>query len=200
MPRLFGPGHCAIDGVEALPPQLQKPKQKRQRFTDEDDRIIVEAVGQQQFPDWNEIAKKIPGKSNRQCRERFQHYLAPTLSQEPWTPEEDQIIRNLYERHGPDWARMAQALQGRRSNNTIKNRWNNHLRNEQIRWPLLPVHHAPSPVPSLPVPAVSPPVVMGTMSPQVEKLENYDGYSGDDLDIFWEDDIGAFESVTDLTL
>ena len=181
MPRLFGPGHCTIDAA-ALPPELQKPKQNRKRFTEEDDRVIIEEVSKQR--DWNEIAKKIPGKTGRQCRERYQHYLDPKISQEPWTQEEDELICTLYKQHGPDWARMSQVFNGRRSNNAIKNRWNNHLKKNEFCWPLLPVHCATSPVPPLPVPVetpASPPVVNYPMSPPVEKS---DSELSDDF--FWE--------------
>jgi hypothetical protein len=69
----------------------------------------------------------IPGKTGRQCRERFQHYLHPGLAQAPWTPAEDEMIRRLHTQYGPDWARIAQQFDGCRTNNNIKNRWNHHV-------------------------------------------------------------------------
>lgn len=133
MPRSFG-AYGTPDGLDSIQaacplPSLQpKRKQPRQRFTDSQDELIVAEVGGQRFPNWNEIAAKIPGKTARQVRERYQHYLNPAISQEPFSREEDDLICQLYNEYGPNWAKMAEVFQGRRTNNSIKNRWNNHLR------------------------------------------------------------------------
>jgi hypothetical protein len=107
---------------------LFKPRQARQHFTPEDDEEIIQAVGDNKYPDWNAIATRVPGKTGRQCRERFQHYLSPTLTQARWTPAEDHLVETLFAEYGPDWARIAVHFAGTRTNNNIKNRWNNHLR------------------------------------------------------------------------
>lgn len=173
MPRTlgaFGPGRGpeAIRAMPrglpvALPQELQKPKQTRQRFTEEDDQLIVAEVGNNRFPNWSEIAAKIPGKTGRQCRERYQHYLSPNLSQDPWTPEEDDLIRKLYNEYGPNWAKIAESFDGKRSNNNIKNRWNNHLRHSdrKLVLPLLPVFNSSSPI----QPAVQSPVPVPLVKP-----------------------------------
>jgi hypothetical protein len=138
----YGPGIGTINGAVSI----FKPKQTRQHFSAEDDERIVEAVGDQSYPNWSEIAQLVPGKTGRQCRERFQHYLKPSLVQTPWTPEEDELIAKLYAEHGPNWARIAMHFKGRRTNNNIKNRWNNHLsRHCVLRYP------AGFPLPDLPL-------------------------------------------------
>lgn len=103
-------------------------KQKRQKFTSEEDDIIIGLVGDEKFPNWNEIATHIKGRTGRQCRERYQHYLSPNLSCEPWTLQEDRIVFKLYKMYGSKWALIAKHFNGRRTNNSIKNRWNNHIR------------------------------------------------------------------------
>jgi hypothetical protein len=123
MPRNSGPY-----GTPAGDSGLFKPRQTRQHFTPEDDEEILRAVGDNKYPDWNAVALHVPGKTGRQCRERFQHYLSPTLTQAPWTPAEDDLVKRLFGEYGPDWARIAGHFAGARSNNNIKNRWNNHLR------------------------------------------------------------------------
>lgn len=102
-------------------------KVKRHKFTPNEDKIIQTLVGDQRYPNWNEIALQIPGKNGRQCRERYQHYLCPTVSHDPWTLEEDLLIIQLYKQYGPNWALIAQHFNGCRTNNNIKNRFNNHL-------------------------------------------------------------------------
>lgn len=101
---------------------------KRRKFTQEEDEIIKKSiVGDDRYQDWNKIAQNIPGKSARQCRERYRHYLKPGLNKEKWTQEEDKIIIEMHNKYGPNWALMAKSLEGR-DNNDIKNRWNSHLR------------------------------------------------------------------------
>lgn len=128
------PRNCAkdiIDEIEYLLPQeLQKHKQIRQKFTDEEDKLIISLVGDNQFPNWNEIAQNIPNKSGRQCRERFQNYLSPDLSKKPWTKEEDELIIRLYKEFGSSWSLIADHFDGKRTNNNIKNRWNGHLKSK----------------------------------------------------------------------
>lgn len=136
MPKDFGnlgtfAGLNDIQRAQIL--RLCKPKQTRQKFTAIDDQILLQEVGNERFPAWNEIAKKIPGKTGRQCRERYQHYLAPSISQEPWSEEEDALVISLFQIHGPNWAKIAESFMGKRTNNSIKNRWNNHLKLHLLR-------------------------------------------------------------------
>jgi hypothetical protein len=64
----------------------------------------------------------MPGRSARQCRDRWTNYLAPTLSLDPWTPEEDALIIRKVAECGTKWAAIAKEIP-RRSDNAIKNRW-----------------------------------------------------------------------------
>ncbi|OHT08689.1 hypothetical protein TRFO_04752 [Tritrichomonas foetus] len=127
MPRNFN--QDVTSEIECdLPCDLfKKQKSTRQKFTPEEDELIARLVGDAKFPQWNEIARSIPGKTGRQCRERYQHYLSPNLSRHPWARWEDELIISLYRRYGPNWATIATHFNGRRTNNNIKNRWNNHL-------------------------------------------------------------------------
>ena len=118
------------DLFQAFFPEYKKPKQPRQKFTKEEDEKLIELVGDKKFPNWNEVAQQMPGKSTRQCRERYNNYLAPGIVQKPWTKEEDELVISLVKKHGSNWALIAQHFAGRRTNNHIKNRWYNHLRNK----------------------------------------------------------------------
>jgi hypothetical protein len=108
--------------------QRSKPRCTRQPFTRWEDELILQALGDNKAPNWNEVASLVPGRTSRQCRERFQHYLSPGLAQSAWTPAEDELIKKLYADHGPNWARIAERFGGTRTNNSIKNRWNSRLR------------------------------------------------------------------------
>jgi hypothetical protein len=64
----------------------------------------------------------MPGRNPRQCRERWQHYLNPTVSSKPFTAEEDALLNRKFAEFGPRWKQIAACLEGR-TDITIKNRW-----------------------------------------------------------------------------
>jgi hypothetical protein len=41
---------------------------------------------------WSEIAKALPGRIGKQCRERWHNHLNPEIKKEKWTEQEDEII------------------------------------------------------------------------------------------------------------
>jgi hypothetical protein len=100
--------------------------QSRQKFTPEEDhqlRLAVERLGTKT---WDEIAAHVPGRSPRQCRERYKNYLLDSITTHPWTAEEDAFLCQKVRELGPHWVQIANHLDGR-SGNQVKNRWHKHL-------------------------------------------------------------------------
>ena len=51
------------------------------KWSKEEDEKIIEWVGKKGPIQWTKLSKEIPGKSNKQCRERWNNYLNPNISQ-----------------------------------------------------------------------------------------------------------------------
>jgi hypothetical protein len=104
---------------------------KKVRFSPDQDSLIKHLAELSSKPNWSEIASHIPQKSAKQCRERYQHFLAPNIQREPWTPFEDAKLLHRHHFLGSDWAAIAQFFPGR-TNNDVKNRFNGHLKGAEM--------------------------------------------------------------------
>ena len=63
---------------------------------------------------WKKIAKRMPNRTDVQCLHRWQKVLNPELVKGPWSPEEDELVKQLVEKYGPrSWSVIAKHLKGR---------------------------------------------------------------------------------------
>ena len=98
----------------------------RKRFTEEEDQKLKYVIQTLGIHNWSEVSKYLPGRTGRQCRDRYNNYLFKDISFRPWTEEEDSIILNKYLIYGNHWAKISTFLVGRSGNN-VKNRWHKYL-------------------------------------------------------------------------
>lgn len=94
----------------------------RQKFTSEEDGLLVGLVKRLGEENWKVIAERIPGRTARQCRERYRYYLEPTLNRGNWTEVEDRLLTVKYTEHGPKWSKIAMLFVNRTPVD-VKNRW-----------------------------------------------------------------------------
>jgi hypothetical protein len=52
-------------------------------------------------------------RNTRQCRERWRHYLNRELRKDGWTPEEDQLLEQLFSQVDPKWNTIGQHFNSR---------------------------------------------------------------------------------------
>ena len=101
---------------------IQRPPISRRKFTHEEDEKLKSLVSTFGVGDWRNIAAHMDNRNARQCRERWKHYLSPTVSNGPWTETEDELLRIKYNELGPQWSRIAKFFPTR-TDITVKNRW-----------------------------------------------------------------------------
>ena len=110
------------------PGMNQNEFQARGTWTQQEDEQLTNAVHQLGTKKWTDIAKFVPTRTSKQCRERWFHRLDPSIRRDPFEPWEDQIIIEKQKEIGNRWAIIAQQIPGR-SPSAVKNRWYSGLKN-----------------------------------------------------------------------
>jgi hypothetical protein len=95
--------------------------QRRRRFTDSEDGLLNRLVEQLGTESWATIATGIPGRTARQCRSRWKHYLSGRQDV-AWTQDEDDLIEEKVAEIGAKWTRIGQLLKNR-TDIEVKARW-----------------------------------------------------------------------------
>ncbi|KAH0796095.1 Myb-like DNA-binding domain containing protein [Histomonas meleagridis] len=101
---------------------IHKTPISRRKFSNEEDEKLKSLVSTYGTNDWRNIASHMENRNPRQCRERWKHYLSPSVSNGPWSEAEDELLREKHEELGPQWSRIAKFFP-KRTDITVKNRW-----------------------------------------------------------------------------
>ncbi|KAG6542223.1 hypothetical protein Mapa_016351 [Marchantia paleacea] len=101
---------CLMRWYKVLHPR----KQKKGRWSVEEDKRLNWAVSLHGARKWKQIANHVPGRTDIQCRERWCNVLNPEIKLDTWTEEEDQTLRESVALHGPHrWSAIAADLKVR---------------------------------------------------------------------------------------
>ncbi len=71
---------------------------------------------------WRDLAKSVPGRTNKDCRKRWYNTLADGSTKGPWTESEDERLWCAVREHGQKWSRAA-AVVGTRNSDQCSSHW-----------------------------------------------------------------------------
>ncbi|KAH6660307.1 hypothetical protein BKA67DRAFT_653500 [Truncatella angustata] len=98
----------------------------RRNWTEKEDNLLRDLVQKELEDDrpvlWRELAKHIPGRSNKDCRKRWWNSLAGGTVKGAWSPEEDQRLTDAVKKFGTNWPQVA-AVVGSRCGDQCSSHW-----------------------------------------------------------------------------
>lgn len=103
--------------ASSTPKRGAKPK-----FTPAEDKQLQKFVNQLGTNSWHTIAKRMRGKTSKQCHDRWKNYANPQLRNSEWNEEEDLLLIEKFAELGPRWTQIARFFNDR-SMNCLRNRF-----------------------------------------------------------------------------
>ncbi|KAL3660411.1 hypothetical protein V7S43_014564 [Phytophthora oleae] len=101
--------------------KVLKPGLVKGPWSVEEDALLMEMM-LKGYDNWRQVSNSIPGRTAKQCRERWRNRLDPSINKSPFTEEEDEAIQQAYEKYGNRWTQIAELLPGR-TEDAVKLRW-----------------------------------------------------------------------------
>lgn len=127
----------SLSGLEDQPNKQKRSKQslstKKGAWSLKEDNLLRSLVQQNLGQKWSLIACNVPGRTPKQCRERWSCNLDPRINRGVWTIEEDRYILQLQRDIGNRWAQISTYLNGR-TENAVKTRYKSIKRAKKRAW------------------------------------------------------------------
>ncbi|KAL3676450.1 hypothetical protein R1sor_026398 [Riccia sorocarpa] len=158
-------------------PRFSSPEIIKGYWMKEEDDRMLELVAKFGTKRWAPIARCMPGRTGKQCRERWVNHLDPVIRKGNWIKEEDVFLYLAHTRFGNRWAEISKLLPGRQvttfarsrqcfsalfltrlkflltlgSENAVKNRWNSTVKKNKKEMEAYCVAWCAEHAPRLPV-------------------------------------------------
>lgn len=68
-------------------------------WSKQEDSIIITCI-KNNITKWSDIAGCLPGRSGKQCRDRWVNHLNPDINKSAWTDRDDALLRKLQLKYG----------------------------------------------------------------------------------------------------
>ncbi|KAF0908967.1 hypothetical protein E2562_030262 [Oryza meyeriana var. granulata] len=91
-------------------------------WTPEEDARLQRLAKENGFRRWSRVARSMPRRSARSCRDRWRHHLARDVYHRPFTARDDDELLRLHYRLGNRWKEIGRAVYGRTSR-VMRHRW-----------------------------------------------------------------------------
>lgn len=97
-PSYLGPAHMANGTSGDDDVSVHRPYRKP--WTAEEDEMVRQSVKHYGVRAWPTVAALVPGRSGKQCRERWHNHLDDAVKKEPWTIKEERKLYQLQQTFG----------------------------------------------------------------------------------------------------
>ena len=115
----------------SVPDKPKKAPLVREKFTPAEDLLLKQLIMVYKIKKWSSIASFFPTKTARQCRDRWNNYINPELSNKKWSIAEDSLILQKVKELGLHWNNISKFFNGRPAN-SIRNRYKYLIRHMQL--------------------------------------------------------------------
>jgi hypothetical protein len=120
---------CCNRWHDFLNPSIDRANGRRGKWAADEDSKLKGAVETHGSKDWDALAALVPGRTKKQCNQRWHDTLVYNIDQAngrtgKWTEDEDLKLKGAVETHGgKDWGAIAALVPGR-TKIQCRNRWN----------------------------------------------------------------------------
>lgn len=113
--------------------KVLRPGLRKGHWTPEEDALLLQLIQDEKMHSWAMVASKIKGRTAKQCRERWSLNLDPGINRSAWSPEEDALLLQLYDKMGGKWSEIKTEFEGR-TENAVKTRYKSLVRAKAREW------------------------------------------------------------------
>ncbi|KAJ3435396.1 snRNA-activating protein complex subunit [Anaeramoeba flamelloides] len=92
-----------------------------------EDEFLLSALNNLGLNSWGYVSSLVPGRSSKQCRERWRNQLNPKITQKKFTQEERELLIEKQSEYGNKWTFLGQFFEGR-TGNQLKNYWHSKIK------------------------------------------------------------------------
>ena len=109
-----------------------RPNLKKGKWTREEDEKLLKLISIH-GKNWFNLSKIFKNRNAKQIRDRYVNILDPTINRTKFTQEEDNLILELFKKHGTCWSSISKKFNNRTCE-MIKNRFYSHLKKKYLNY------------------------------------------------------------------